>query len=52
MKLFIGLVSLLLLLLLVPNFAFAQLDNQILGTVVSVGDGDTVRVNVNNKSIT
>lgn len=52
MKLFIGLVSSLLLLFLVPNVALAQIDNQILGTVVSVGDGDTIRVNVNNKSVT
>ncbi|MBE9144887.1 thermonuclease family protein [Planktothrix mougeotii] len=49
MKLFIGLIS---LLLLFQNVALAQLDNQLLGTVISIGDGDTIRANVNNKAIT
>ncbi len=52
MKLLRALISSLLLILLIPNVALAQLDNQIIGNVISVGDGDTIRVDSNHQSIT
>ena len=45
MKLFLGLLPL----FLVANITLAQ-GNIILGTVVSIGDGDTIRINSNNQS--
>lgn len=51
-KLFIALISSLFLILLISNVALAQLNDQILGRVVSVGDGDTIKVDSNHQSIT
>lgn len=47
MKLFLGLLPL----FLAANITLAQ-GNIILGTVVSIGDGDTIRINSNNQSLT